>query len=72
MVKLISTASSDWRKLMFVPSNGASIPFSKPLPKAVSRTMSGSLMAVYSPCTGSRHAPSAMPNAAVPATVTTA
>ena len=30
----------------------------------VSRTMSGNLMAVYKPCNGSRHAPSAQPNVA--------
>ena len=68
--KLISTARSDWRKLMFVPSKGASIPFSKPLPVAVSSTMSGNLIAVLIPCTGSRHAPTTTPNAAVPAMIT--
>jgi hypothetical protein len=46
MAKLISTAMSDCRRPMFIPSNGASIPLSSALPKVVSRMTSGSLSAV--------------------------
>ena len=45
MVKLISTARSDWSSVMFNPNNGASMAFNKALPNIVNRMMNGNLMA---------------------------
>ena len=45
IAKLIRMAENDWRKGMFKPSNGASIPFSRALPVIVSKMMSGNFIA---------------------------
>ena len=46
VAKVMRTMVSDCRKVALKPSNGASMPFSKPLPNVVSRMTSGSLMPV--------------------------
>ena len=48
-------------KATFRPSNGASMPFNRPLPSVVSKITSGSLMPVYRACNGSRQQPVAAP-----------
>ena len=49
MVKLTRMASNDWRKLIFSPSNGASIPLRRALPKVVSRMINGKRIVVVLP-----------------------
>ncbi len=46
MLKLMRIAKNDWRNVMFNPSSGASIAFSKALPNVVSKMTSGNLIAV--------------------------
>ena len=45
-VKLINTASNDWRNRRSSPSSGASMPLINALASVVSNTISGNLMAL--------------------------
>ena len=67
---LMRMASMDWRMEMLRPSSGASMALSSALPSAVSKRMSGNLMATNNPCSGERHQPIAAPKPPAPRTMT--